>query len=397
MRVVICGAGIAGLALAGRLHNVLGWDVVVLEKELRPRTDGYMIDFFGAGYDAAEAMGMLPSLEKLSYQVSEAALLDEHGECRVGLRYDHFARFLDGRLLSIMRPDLELALRERLSLAVRLRFGVGPARVDVRPEEVRVTLTDGDSIDADLLVGADGIHSTVRALAFGEKARYVHHLGYHTAAFTFNDPETHAEVGDRFCLTDTVGRQMGLYALRDSTVAVFAVHRATDAPRSRDVQAARCATSTARSAGSYLASWRTARRLPGFTTTMSLRRPSRPGAAAGSSWSVAPARQSPSSPHKAPPWRSAPHTSWPTNSPAPPTSRTHCTARNGSGGPSSRTSSVPPGEWPAGSYPNHHDTCGSAGPPYGSPTCPVRNASPASPSRGDRGRPCADSPRFRRG
>ncbi|KUN03550.1 FAD-dependent oxidoreductase [Streptomyces yokosukanensis] len=238
MRVVICGAGIAGLALAGRLHNVLGWDVVVLEKEQRPRTDGYMIDFFGTGYDAAEAMGMLPSLEGLSYQVSEAALVDEHGECRVGLRYDRFARFLDGRLLSIMRPDLELALRERLSLAVRLRFGVGPARVDVRPDGVRVTLTDGDSIDADLLVGADGIHSTVRALVFGEEARYVHHLGYHTAAFTFNDPETHAEVGDRFCLTDTIGRQMGLYALRDSTVAVFAVHRATDAPRPRDVQAA---------------------------------------------------------------------------------------------------------------------------------------------------------------
>ncbi|MBX7555465.1 FAD-dependent monooxygenase [Streptomyces sp. NPDC004232] len=238
MRVVICGAGIAGLALAGRLHNVLGWDVIVLEKQQRPRTDGYMIDFFGTGYDAAEAMGMLPSLEELSYQVSEAALVDEHGECRVGLRYDRFARFLNGRLLSIMRPDLELALRERLSLAVRLRFGVGPARVDVRPDGVRVTLTDGDSIDADLLVGADGIHSTVRALVFGEEARYVHHLGYHTAAFTFNDPETHAEVGDRFCLTDTVGRQMGLYALRDSTVAVFAVHRATDTPRPRDVQAA---------------------------------------------------------------------------------------------------------------------------------------------------------------
>ncbi|MFB7509646.1 NAD(P)-binding protein, partial [Streptomyces broussonetiae] len=49
MRVVICGAGIAGLALAGRLHNVLGWEVVVLEKAPQPRTEGYMIDFFGPG------------------------------------------------------------------------------------------------------------------------------------------------------------------------------------------------------------------------------------------------------------------------------------------------------------------------------------------------------------
>ncbi|WP_329533154.1 FAD-dependent monooxygenase [Streptomyces sp. NBC_01450] len=228
MRAVICGAGIAGLALAGRLHNTLGWEVVVLEKAPRPRTGGYMIDFFGPGYDAAEAMGVLPWLEELSYPVSGAAFVDDHGRCRARLGYDRFARSLNGRLLSIMRPDLELALREWLSLAVGLRFGVGPEHIDASAHGVRVTLTDGSSLHADLLVGADGIHSTVRSLAFGEERRYVRHLGYHTAAFTFDDPEVHAELGDRFCLTDTVGGQMGLYALRDGRVAAFAVHRAAD-------------------------------------------------------------------------------------------------------------------------------------------------------------------------
>uniref|UniRef100_UPI001F233207 FAD-dependent monooxygenase n=1 Tax=Streptomyces shenzhenensis TaxID=943815 RepID=UPI001F233207 len=233
MRAVICGAGIAGLALAGRLHNMLGWEVVVLEKASGPRPEGHLVDFFGPGYDAAEAMGMLPWLEELRYPVSEAAFLDDHGEPRARLRYDAFARPLGGRLLSIMRPDLELVLRERLSFAVGLRFGVGPARIDQSPYGVRVTLTDGSTLDADLLVGADGIHSTVRALVFGDEGRYVRHLGYHTAAFTFDDPQTHAELGDRFCLTDTLGRQMGLYALRDGRVAAFAVHRATD-PRLPD-------------------------------------------------------------------------------------------------------------------------------------------------------------------
>ncbi|MEU5533542.1 FAD-dependent monooxygenase [Streptomyces sp. NPDC020362] len=238
MRVVICGAGIAGLALAGRLHNLLGWEVVVLEKASRPRTEGYMIDFFGPGYDAAEAMGVLPWLEELSYPVSEAAFLDEHGNCRARLGYGPFARAMNGRLLTIMRPDLELALRERLSLAVGLRFGKGPAHVALRADGVRVTLTDGDSIDADLLVGADGVHSTVRTLTFGEQASHLRHLGYHTAAFTFDDPGMHAELGDRFCLTDTAERQMGMYALRDGKVAVFAVHRATDPELPSDTQAA---------------------------------------------------------------------------------------------------------------------------------------------------------------
>lgn len=235
MKAVICGAGIAGLALAQRLlcH---GWDVVVVDKADGPREQGYMIDFFGPGYDAAEAMGILPRLNELGYQIAGLSYVDGFGRRRAGLTYARFQRAVGGRLLSIMRPDLELALREQVLDRVDMRYGCEIAEIDNGDDSVAVTLSDGTQLNADLLVAADGIHSGVRNKVFGDEQQFLRYLGFHTAAYTFEDQRIYDEIGDRFCLTDSVDRQMGLYGLRDGRVATFTVHRAASPATPEDPQ-----------------------------------------------------------------------------------------------------------------------------------------------------------------
>ncbi|MBL0888453.1 FAD-dependent monooxygenase [Myceligenerans indicum] len=223
MKAIVCGAGIAGLAAAGRLHHH-GWEVLVVDSAPRPRGQGYMIDFFGPGFQAITAMGLLPQLREVASPVDELRYIDGHGRTTVSVAYSRFTKALDGEVVSIMRPALEQMLRDALPDDVELRFGTTIDRID----DDAVELSDGTVTDADLVVGADGIHSRVRSLVFGPERDDLRPLGMHTGAFVFTDPELHQQVRQQFVLTETLNRQIGLYGIGEDQVAVFAVHRTAD-------------------------------------------------------------------------------------------------------------------------------------------------------------------------
>ncbi|WCI08957.1 FAD-dependent oxidoreductase [Arthrobacter sp. OVS8] len=113
MKAVICGAGISGLSAAAFLTR-RGWQVVVVEQSTGPRPQGYMIDFFGPGWRAADGLGIIPRLRELGYEVQSVEYVDRRGVSRASLPLAKFARVAGGQLISVLRPDLELAIRDVL-------------------------------------------------------------------------------------------------------------------------------------------------------------------------------------------------------------------------------------------------------------------------------------------
>ena len=104
---MVVGAGIVGLVAARQL-GLAGWDVELFEKSAAPRPDGYMMDFFGPGVEAAERTGLYPRLAAVAYHVEAAEYVDATGGPS-SLDHDRFARLAGGNVLSLLRPDMERA------------------------------------------------------------------------------------------------------------------------------------------------------------------------------------------------------------------------------------------------------------------------------------------------
>jgi 2-polyprenyl-6-methoxyphenol hydroxylase-like FAD-dependent oxidoreductase len=186
-----------------------------------------MIDFWGVGYDVAERMDLLPILEADGYRLQELRLVDASGRRIGGFDARVFRTATHGRFLSLLRGDLALRLYELVEDRVDIIFGDTIGSLDEDDEGVHVRFERSLPQRFDLVVGADGLHSNVRALAFRNAAHVEHYLGYCTAAFTVNG-YPHRDEGT-YVSYAVPGRQAARYALRGGRTAFFFVF-AQDAP-----------------------------------------------------------------------------------------------------------------------------------------------------------------------
>ncbi|MDT5150933.1 MAG: hypothetical protein QOI01_2666 [Mycobacterium sp.] len=184
--VLISGAGIAGPALAFWLAGN-GYRVVVVESAPGIRPGGQTVDLRGAGADVVQRMGLLDELKRRSMDQAGIAWVAPDGRRRAEMPVEAF----DGNgvvsKLEILRGDLVDVLYQSTRNRVEYRFSTRISELHSNDEGVDATLTDGTRLTADLVVGADGPHSSVRGLVFGPEDRFVKPLGGYHAWFTAPD------------------------------------------------------------------------------------------------------------------------------------------------------------------------------------------------------------------
>lgn len=228
MKVAISGAGVAGAALAHWLQRT-GHTPTVIERAPKFRTGGYMIDFWGVGYQVAKRMGITDQIAAAGYHMEHVRSVGPTGKVKADLGVDVFRRMVGDDFTSLPRGDLAAAIYTTIEDQVETIFDDSIATIDEHRDGVRLTFERTAPRDFDLVIGADGLHSNVRRLVFGPERDFEHYLGCKVAACVVDGYRPRDERS--YVLYNTVDRQLARFALRgDRTMFLFVFRAEHDNP-----------------------------------------------------------------------------------------------------------------------------------------------------------------------
>ncbi len=246
LNVLVVGAGIAGPTLAYWLQRA-GYEPTLLERAPELRRGGYLVDFWGAGFDVAERMGIAPEVIRRGYHLREVRQVDHEGRRITAFDPELFVRGTGGRYVSIARSELAATIYGALGRRVQTIFGDGVRALDDDGTRVRVTFDSGTTRDFDLVIGADGQHSQVRRLLFGPEERFEKYLGITVAAFELEGYRPRDELVA--LMYTNVGYQVTRLSLRDDVTMFLFTFVDDGSVADRDAAAAQQAALRPRLAG----------------------------------------------------------------------------------------------------------------------------------------------------
>ncbi|MEW2412479.1 FAD-dependent monooxygenase [Streptomyces sp. NPDC046866] len=211
LRILISGASVAGPALAHWLHRY-GFTTTIVERAPALRDGGYAVDFRGGAHlSVLRRMGLLDAVEAARTGTGSMAYVNELGKPVAKLPADLFAGDVE-----ILRGDLARILHDATAGHTEYVFGDSVTSLEEDADGVHVTFERGAPRRFDLVIGADGLHSATRRLAFGPEERFVRHLGVYCAIFTTGNHLGLDRTGHAY---RTANRLVAMYSARHNTEA----------------------------------------------------------------------------------------------------------------------------------------------------------------------------------
>jgi 2-polyprenyl-6-methoxyphenol hydroxylase-like FAD-dependent oxidoreductase len=216
--VLISGAGIAGPTLAYWLARH-GLRPTVVEHAASARSSGSPVDVRGPAVQVAEQMGVMPAIGQAGTEVTAMSFVNATGR-RVGrINLQALQQAAGSREVELPRGDLASILYQASRDHAEFLFDDAIVALDQDEHGVAVTFERAHPRRFDLVLGADGLHSAVRRLAFGPESDFVDYLGLYVATLRLDAP---IEDGREVVMHNTPGRAVAIHPSRGDALAFFA-------------------------------------------------------------------------------------------------------------------------------------------------------------------------------
>jgi 2-polyprenyl-6-methoxyphenol hydroxylase-like FAD-dependent oxidoreductase len=221
-QALISGAGIAGATAAYWLAKA-GFQVTVVEQARDTRSSGSPVDVRGAAVEVAQRMGVMARISAADTRVRDMVFVNSRG--RVVSRVNMRSTWAESGDVELSRGELAAILRDAVPDDVEFQFGNSVTALAQDGEGVTADFASGPARRFDVVIGADGAHSGVRALAFGPETDYLKHLGVYIATLPLD-----GEAGSDLVMYNTPGRAVAIHPAGGHPGAAF-MFRAPQIPQ----------------------------------------------------------------------------------------------------------------------------------------------------------------------